>query len=422
MRSRSPVVTPIGSTRHYCRSEDSALKALSRFKLAPMKIVRLLGCFFLLHAATVHALGLGEVRGNTQIGQPLSIQIPLLGSESRRVEANCVSLLPLAAEGGVERALVSSRVSVVSSNGSNSLLIASRERLSQPVISFQIRIGCDFQVIRDYQLLPAPPGSVISPAPLPIVAPAPTDAGDAQLIERPTTLRLLSRQRYPGDSSARVRFIHRVAKANPELFPDVDEAFDQSLAAGTRLRLPHNLAPATARATPSAQQKPSLPRAAPSPGKGGGRLIIGASDSLPAPTAAEIEASMDRLIDVMNEQMKVQISMAERLKRLESEIETAKRNVMLQQTINRKLEDDIRQLRDGQTQASYIQLVLAILLGGFAGAAVLLWKGKQSGRDLIDDQLRDRRATATSVSKPQPKPPAKPVQLQSVFDDLLPPR
>lgn len=387
-----------------------------------MKIVRLLGCFFLFHAATVYALGLGEVRGNTQIGQPLSIQIPLLGSESRRVEANCVSLLPLATEGGVERALVSSRVSVVSSNGSNSLLIASRERLSQPVISFQIRIGCDFQVIRDYQLLPAPPGSVISPAPLPIVAPAPTDAGDAQLIERPTTLRLLSRQRYPGDSSARVRFIHRVAKANPELFPDVDEAFDQSLAAGMRLRLPHNLAPATARATPSAQQKPSLPRAAPSLGKGGGRLIIGASDSLPAPTAAEIEASMDRLIDVMNEQMKVQISMAERLKRLESEIETAKRNVMLQQTINRKLEDDIRQLRDGQTQASYIQLVLAILLGGFAGAAALRWKGKPSGRDLIDDQLPDRRATATSVSKPQPKPPAKPVQLQSVFDDLLPPR
>lgn len=133
---------------------------------------------------------------------------------------------------------------------------------------------------------------------------------------------------------------------------------------------------------------------------------------------------MDRLIDVMNEQMKVQISMAERLQRLESEIETAKRNVMLQQTVNRKLEDDIRQLRDSQTQASYIQLVLAILLGGFAGAAVLLWKGKQSGRDLIDDQLPDRRATATSVPtiKPQPKPPAKPVQLQSVFDDLLPPR
>lgn len=391
-----------------------------------MKIVRLLGGLFLLHAATVHALGLGEVRGNTQIGQPLSIQIPLLGSESRRVEANCVSLLPLAAEGGVERALVSSRVSVVSSNASNSLLIASSERLSQPVISFQIRIGCGFQLTRDYLLLPEPPGSVISPAPapapLPIVAPAAADAGDAQLIERPTTLRLLSRQRYPGDSSARVRFIHRVAKANPELFPDVDEAFDQSLAAGTHLRLPHNLAPATSRTAPPAPPKLSLPRAASAPGKGGGRLIIGASDSLPAPTAAEIEASMDRLIDVMNEQMKVQISMAERLKRLESEIETAKRNVMLQQTINRKLEDDIRQLRDGQTQASYIQLVLAILLGGFAGAAALRWKGKQSGRDLIDDQLRDRRATATSVSKPQPKPPAKPVQLQSVFDDLLPPR
>lgn len=422
MRSRSPVATPIGSIRHCCRREESAQAVLSRFKLAPMKNVRLLGCFFLLHAATVHALGLGEVQGNTQIGQPLSIQIPLLGSESRRVEANCVSLLPLAADGGVERALVSSRVSVVSSPASASLLIASRERLSQPVIGFQIRIGCGFQLTRDYQLLPGPPGSVISPAPAPVVAPAAADAGDEQLIERPTTLRLLSRQRYPGDSSARVRFIHRVAKANPELFTDVDEAFDQSLAAGTRLRLPQNLAPATSRATPPAQQKLSLPRAASAPGKGGGRLIIGASTSLPAPTTAEIEAGMDRLIDVMNEQMKVQISMAERLQRLESEIETAKRNVMMQQATNRKLEDDIRQLRDGQTQASYIQLVLAILLGGFAGAAMLLWKGKQSGRDSIDDQWRDRRPTATPASKPQPKPPAKPVQLQSVFDDLLPPR
>jgi hypothetical protein len=400
-----------------------------------MKIVRLLGGLFLLHAATVHALGLGEVQGSTQIGQPLAIQIPLLGSESRSLEASCVSLLPLAADGGVERALVSSRISVVASNASTSLSITSRERLSQPVIGFQIRIGCGFQLSRDYQLLPGPPvsptvsaESLVSLVPVvpampavPVVSRTP-DSTDEQLIERPTTLRLLSRQRYPGDSSARVRFIHRVAKANPELFTDVDEAFDQSLAAGTHLRLPRNLAPATSRTPPPVPPKLSLPRAASAPGKGGGRLIIGAPDSLPAPTTAELEASMDRLIDVMNEQMKVQISMAERLKRLESEIETAKRNVMLQQTINRKLEDDVRQLRDGQTQASYIQLVLAILLGGFAGAAALRWKGKQSGRDLIDDQLRDRRATATSVSKPQPKPPAKPVQLQSVFDDLLPPR
>lgn len=406
-----------------------------------MKIVRLLGGLFLLHATTAHALGLGEVQGSTQIGQPLAIQIPLLGSESRRLEASCVSLLPLAADGGVERALVSSRISVVASNASTSLSIVSRERLSQPVIGFQIRIGCGFQLTRDYQLLPGPPVSPTASAEpsapvvpvmqampampampaVPVVSRTP-DSTDEQLIERATTLRLLSRQRYPGDSSARVRFIHRVAKANPELFTDVDAAFDQSLAAGARLRLPRNLAPATSRAAPPAPPKLSLPRAASAPGKGGGRLIIGTSDSLPAPTAAELEASMDRLIDVMNEQMKVQISMAERLQRLESEIETAKRNVTMQQATNRKLEDDIRQLRDGQTQASYIQLVLAILLGGFAGAAALRWKGKPSGRDLIDDQLRDRRTTATSVSKPQPKPPAKPVQLQSVFDDLLPPR
>lgn len=387
-----------------------------------MKIERLICISFLLHVATVQALGLGEVQGRTQIGQPLSIRIPLQGSDGRAIAADCVAVVPVATDGGLDTALVGSRVLVDSASPTPSLVIVSREALTQPVIKFQVSIGCGFQLTRDYQLLPGPPASmpVVAPRSVPALASAPADG---HVLEHAITLRLLSRQRYPGDSSARVRFIQRTARANPELFPSIEAAYDQTLPAGTRLRLPPLPSPpaagSAAAVRPPAAAKVALPRAEAGSGKGGGRLVIGRTESLPAPTAAELEASMDRLINVMNEQMTVQITMAERIKRLESEIDAAKRNVMAQQAINRKLEEDIRQLREDQTRASYIQLVLAILLGGFAGAALLRWKGKRAGRDSIDDQLLDRRAATPA---PKPRPPAKPAPLQSVFDDLLPPR
>ncbi|MBF0095975.1 MAG: TolC family outer membrane protein [Magnetococcales bacterium] len=60
-------------------------------------------------------------------------------------------------------------------------------------------------------------------------------------IDKPTSLRMLSRQRYPGSGAVREQFIQMVAAANPSRFPDVKAAFDAPLQQGEQLLLPAGL-------------------------------------------------------------------------------------------------------------------------------------------------------------------------------------
>ena len=67
------------------------------------------------------------------------------------------------------------------------------------------------------------------------------------VLSAPTTLRKLSRSYFPDETGTyRSRLIRRIAAANPKLFPDVEEAFDQALPAGQSLRIPAGLLPARA--------------------------------------------------------------------------------------------------------------------------------------------------------------------------------
>lgn len=112
--------------------------------------------------------------------------------------------------------------------------------------------------------------------------------------------------------------------------------------------------------------------------------------------------------------------MAERLARMEAEVEQTKRAFAAQQAANQRLEAELRELREEQRRSSYIQLVMAILLGAAGVAAFLLWRS----------QVRAREQSLLSITMAAPAPPAKPVpapapapkvELPSLFDDLLPP-
>jgi outer membrane protein len=73
-------------------------------------------------------------------------------------------------------------------------------------------------------------------------AAAPSNDPASQLtIDKPTSLRLISRQRYPNSGAVREQFIQMVAAANPSRFPDVQAAFDAPLKQGEQLVLPAGL-------------------------------------------------------------------------------------------------------------------------------------------------------------------------------------
>ena len=106
-----------------------------------------------------------------------------------------------------------------------------------------------------------------------------------------------------------------------------------------------------------------------------------------------------------------------RLAKMEAEVEQTKQAFVAQQAANRRMEAEIRELREEQRRSSYIQLVMAILLGGAGVAAFLLWRGQIRARERADLNV----AFATPAPRAQPAPPPQ-AELQSIFDDLLPPK
>lgn len=345
------------------------------------------------------ALTLGEPVGQAVIGRPLAISVRLSGADASRVSADCARILPGAFESS-DAGLKSAVVRI--ENGS--AIITTWRAVYDPVLSFRLRIECGFQFEREYILLPSPPASVVpatvstqpqllAPAepvvpatvtmetPLVFGAistpPAQPHAGSDYVIPEQTTLRLMSRKRYPHDSRARVKFIHRVAAANPEKFDEVQAAFDKPLAAGEQLRLPSNLPhQRTTAAPPSPKPVVKLATRERVASGGKGRLIIG-SDVPSDKTVTELRSDIDRLVKAMSDQVETQDSMTQRFKVLTEEIAQAKQAMSLLNSVNQRLESDVRELRDQERRNSYIQLVLAILLGGFAVASLMLWRGRE---------------------------------------------
>lgn len=369
-------------------------------------------------------LSLGEPSGRAILGQPLAVRIPLDGADRPSLRADCVKML--AVPGDLpENRVVSGSLRLEGNN----LVVSSPLVISQPLMSFRIRVDCGWNLTKDYQLLPEPPAARSAP-PAPVlaeVAPpaqpvrefprqAPDDANFG--VDQTTTLRMISRQRFPTDSAARVAFIRRVAAANPEIFPSIRGAYDQPLPAGTRLRMPPVPPPRAAGAEAPAARTASPPRkSAPPKPPAKGRLIIG-PDALPSRSNDALAADLDRLVEIANDQIRIQITMAERLAKMEAEVEQTKRAFALQQAANQRLEAELRELREEQRRSSYIQLVMAILLGGSGVAAFLLWRGQVRARERADTNIA-LAAPAPSPVKPSAPPKA---ELPSLFDDLLPPR
>lgn len=383
---------------------------------------RFFACLLAAIPQLAFALSLGEASGRVILGQTPSIRIPLEGTDLPGLRADCVKLLPVPGD------LPDNRVKsgLLRLEGSH-LLISSPLAISQPVVSFRIRVDCGWNLTKDFQLLTEPP--VASPAPAEAEVPPPVPAvvreaprrapaaADFQ-VEQPTTLRMMSRQRFPTDSAARVAFIRRIAAANPALFPSIRAAFDQHLPAGTALRMPPEPPPRTAAAdAPVPPVAPKPRKAAPPKPATKGRLIIG-PDALPSRSNDALAADLDRLVEIANDQIRIQITMAERLARMESEVEQTKLAFAAQQAANRRLEAELRELREEQRRSSYIQLVMAILLGGAGVAAFLFWRGQV--------RARERAELNVSFAAPAPAPTKSAIppkaELDTLFDDLLRPK
>lgn len=394
------------------------------------------------------ALGLGEVEGRAVIGRPLHLTVPILGLAGDAAEAACATLI---ADGDAE-GLSGIRIKVA---GDRVHLLTSR-MLTQPILQFRLRVGCAGPFERSFLVLPEPAGSIEQPAKVSEAvaashAPAPAKAAESVSLPQAappaaprrsivlmssTSLRMLSRQRYPGDPDTRVSFIRQMAAANPDLFPSEAAAFDQRIAAGTRLMVPASVpapqrrdaVPAGAAGTVPAASRASAAGAARPADRSGtgrdaapgrGRLIIGAEGQSrgKGPGVAELNDTVDRLIEVMNQQVTVQIGLTERIKGAEAELAELKRQVQAEKLRVAQIDAELKAVREAAERTGTIQLVLLVLLGGVAGAWLLNWLShrRRAGGALPPLAAADAPVASSSVAPGRVQP------MPSVFDELRDP-
>lgn len=119
----------------------------------------------------VHALGLGELRSEAILGQPIAFDIELLGMEQKAVDASCFRLIQPV--GGDLPWLQKAQFNVRS--GQPPMLeIRSRAALNEPALQLAVYIGCGYELSRQFVVFAVPAGSNFRPLAAPVaVAPMP---------------------------------------------------------------------------------------------------------------------------------------------------------------------------------------------------------------------------------------------------------
>ncbi len=137
-----------------------------RYTIQPNKTGHLLGlCLFgcvWLICSTAQAIGLGEIRVQSALGQGFRSNVPLLGEQLEDLLPSCIKARVLTLDG----ALLSILDTAVNTNARPpALQLSGVARINEPAVMVSIDIMCNVTISRIYQILLDPPeGSVNLPA------------------------------------------------------------------------------------------------------------------------------------------------------------------------------------------------------------------------------------------------------------------
>lgn len=214
----------------------------------------------LLAPTAVLGLGLGEIRLNSALNEPLSAEIDLVAATPEEVGALQAQLASVEVfqRYGLERPAYLNSIEFRVGRGQDGrsvLLVRSNEAISEPFVSFLVDVNWSRgRLLREYTVLLDPPvmaASGAGPAPAAIAAPtamparapsapppvaeaaAATD-GTTYTVQRGDTLYQIAGSRSGGDHQATQRLIIGIFRANPEAF----SGNVNLLRAGAILRVP----------------------------------------------------------------------------------------------------------------------------------------------------------------------------------------
>jgi pilus assembly protein FimV len=222
--------------------------------------LRVLISAMLLAPTATMGLGLGEIRLNSALNEPLSAEIDLVAATPEEVGALQAQLASTEVfqRYGLDRPAYLSSIEFRVGRGQDGrsvLLVRSREAISEPFVSFLVDVNWSRgRLLREYTVLLDPPVMAAAgdgPAPAPIAAPvsmpvqapsapppvaaAPIAAdGSTYTVQRGDTLYRIAGSQAGGDPQVAQRLMIGIFRANPEAFNgNINE-----MHAGAILRVP----------------------------------------------------------------------------------------------------------------------------------------------------------------------------------------
>ncbi|WP_428828298.1 FimV family protein [Azonexus sp. IMCC34842] len=131
---------------------------------------------FLVLSGSASAVGLGELRGQPNLGEQLRLEITILGADKQGLDANCFRLVQ--PEGGNDLPWLKKATFSLRKGNPPVLEIRSDVILREPILQLAVQLSCGHEVSREYMLLASPEKTVAAPPaiqrPLPDDAPSRT--------------------------------------------------------------------------------------------------------------------------------------------------------------------------------------------------------------------------------------------------------
>ena len=142
----------------------------------------------------VSAIGLGELRGQSALGDRLRLEVDLLGAEKLVLDPACFRLVQPSGVGDIpwlKQASFSIRKAA-----KPVLQIRSEVPLREPILQIAVEVGCGHDIARDYMVLASPEKFDLSPqqAPTPLVQTAAVAADALPQVKAPKTRSVLPLQ------------------------------------------------------------------------------------------------------------------------------------------------------------------------------------------------------------------------------------
>lgn len=107
-----------------------------------------------LISSAASAVGLGEIKLHSRIGEPFRAEVPVI-TGGASLDSGCFSLAPLPASD--IPVITNGRMRLIRVGQDYRLIISGNKVIDEPILAINLRAGCGLDLQREYVLLPGPP-------------------------------------------------------------------------------------------------------------------------------------------------------------------------------------------------------------------------------------------------------------------------